>query len=90
MVTLTPLQKEKKKKKLSQYLEVHISEMPGTIYLKFGMWGTDIGGHLHSKNCLVSYKHHIYAKIALLFFLPIYSLVWRTGFLGHTTHYRVF
>jgi len=34
-------------KKLSQFLKVHISEMPGTIYLKFGMWGTDGGGHLH-------------------------------------------
>jgi len=31
MVTLTPLQKEKKTKKLSQFLEVHISETPGTI-----------------------------------------------------------
>jgi len=49
VVTLTPLQKEKKTKKLSQFLEVHISEMPGTILLKFGMWGTDGGGHHHSK-----------------------------------------
>jgi len=36
----------KRKKKLSQFLEVHISEMPGK---KFGMWGTDSGRHLHSK-----------------------------------------
>jgi len=58
MVTLTPLRKEKKTKKLSQFLEVHISETPGTIYLKFRIWGTDVGGHLHSKNCPVSYKQH--------------------------------
>jgi len=45
-------------KKLSQFLKVHISEMPGKIYLKFGMWGTDGGGHFHSKNHLVSYKQH--------------------------------
>ena len=45
-------------KNLSQLLKVHILEMPGAIYLKFGMWGTDGGGHLHSTNCLVSYKQH--------------------------------
>jgi len=47
---------KKKKKKLSQFMEVHILEMPGAIYLKFRMWGTDVGGHLHSKNCPVLYK----------------------------------
>jgi len=56
MVTLTPLQKEEKTKKLSQFLEVHISKTPGVIYLKFDMWGTDGGGHLQSKNRPVSYK----------------------------------
>jgi len=56
MVTLTPLRKgeEKKMKKLSQFLEVHISETPGMIYLNFEIWGTEVGGHLHSKNCPVS------------------------------------
>jgi len=59
MVTFTPLRKEgKKEKKLSQFLKIHISETPGTIYLKFGMWGTDGGVRLHSKNCPVSYKQH--------------------------------
>jgi len=33
--------KRKEMKKLSQFLKVYISEMPGVIYLKFGMWGTD-------------------------------------------------
>ena len=45
-------------KKLSQFLKVHISEMPGMIYLKFEMWGTNGGGHPHSKNCQVSNKQH--------------------------------
>jgi len=45
-------------KKLSQFLEIHISETPGAIYLKFGIWGTDVRGHLPSKNCPVSYKQH--------------------------------
>jgi len=40
MVILTPLQKEEKKtKKLSQFLEAHVSETPGVISLKFEMWG---------------------------------------------------
>jgi len=62
MVTFIPRrkkkQKQEKKKKLSQFLKVHISEMLGAIYLKFEMRGTDIGGHLHSKNHPVSYKQH--------------------------------
>jgi len=38
MVTLTPLRKgeeKKKTKKLNIFLKVHISETPGTIFLKF-------------------------------------------------------
>ena len=50
MVTFIPLRKEEKMKELSQFLKVHISEIPGAIKLKFGMWGTDGGGNLHSKN----------------------------------------
>jgi len=45
-------------KKLSQFSEVYISEIPGVIWLKFGMWGTDGGGYLHSKNRPVLYKQH--------------------------------
>jgi len=45
MVTLTPSRKEeRKKKKLSQFLEVHISDTPGTIYLKFGIWVLKLEG----------------------------------------------
>ena len=41
MVTLTPLQNEEKTEETKPVLEVHISEMPGVICLKFGIWGTD-------------------------------------------------
>jgi len=58
MVTFTQKQKEKKSKKLSQFLKVNISEMSGVIKLKFGMWGTDGEGHLHSKHRPALYKQH--------------------------------
>ena len=45
---------EKKHKELSQIVMSHISGMLKVIFLKFGLWNTDIGGHVHSKNCLVS------------------------------------
>jgi len=48
--------KRKKMKKLNQFLKTYFSEIPGAIYLKFETWGTDSGGHLHSKNRLVLYK----------------------------------
>ena len=56
MVTLAPLRKGEEKNE--ETLEVHISETPDAIYLKFGIWGTEIGGHFHSKNRPVSYKQH--------------------------------
>ena len=81
-------------KKLSQVLKLHISGMLETILLKFGMWSTEVGGNVHSKNRLVSQgstELRIYggAKIAFSFFLSIYSLVLHASFLGHTTHYCV-
>ena len=45
-------------KKLSQFLKSHISGMPEVISLKFGMWSTEVGGHVHSKNRLVSSRQH--------------------------------
>jgi len=56
--TFTKRKKKKKTKKLSQFLEVHISKTPSTIHLKIEMWGTDGGGRLHSKNRLVSCKKY--------------------------------
>jgi len=53
MVTFIPWQKEEKTKKLSQFLKAHILKTPGTISLKYEVWGTDGGGYFHSKNNLV-------------------------------------
>ena len=106
MVALTPLRKEEKNKrkitkKLSQFLEVHTSETPVAISLKFGMWGTDSGGHLHNKNRPVSYKQHevtytrkshycsIRKNCIIVLHVNILTGVARASFLGCTTHYRV-
>jgi len=78
--TLTKIRK-KKKEKLSQFLKLYILETPGVIYMKFGMWGTDGGGHLHSKNHPVSYKLRIRENCIIV--LPVNILmVWHTSFLG--------
>ena len=37
---------------LSQFLKSHISGTLETISLKFGMLSTEVGGSVHSKNCL--------------------------------------
>ena len=49
---------KKKTKKLSQYLKLHISGMFEAISLKFGMWSTEVGGRVHSKNPFVSLRQH--------------------------------
>ena len=49
---------KKKTKKLSQFLKSHISGMPEAISLKFGMWSTEVGGSIHSKNRLFSSRYH--------------------------------
>ena len=45
-------------KKQSQFLKSHISGMLEVILLKFGMWCTEVGGRVHSKNRLVSSRQH--------------------------------
>ena len=45
---------KEKKSKLSQLLKSQISGTPEAISLKFGMWDTEVGRHVHSKNRLVS------------------------------------
>ena len=78
MVTFTPRQKEeekkKKTKKLSQFLKVHILLMPGTIYLKIGVWSTD------GSTAKIARFHISCTK-------SFYLWMWFTGFLGCTTHY---
>ena len=50
--------KKTKTKKLSQFFKSHISGTLEAISLKFGMWSTEVGGHVHGKNRLVSSRLH--------------------------------
>ena len=54
MCEKTKKNRKKKTKKLSQFLKLHISEMLEAILLKFEMWSAEVGGHVHSKNRLIS------------------------------------
>ena len=60
---------EKKTKKLSQFLKLHISGIIEAISLKFGMWSAEGGGNLHSKMCLVSLRQHRAMEVRKLRFL---------------------
>ena len=61
--------KKKKMKKLSQFLKLHILGMLEAISLKFGMWSADVGGHVNSKNRLVSSRQHRAMEVRKLHFL---------------------
>ena len=49
MAVFVSMREIRGKKKLSQFLKSDISGMLVAILLKFGVWTTDIGGHVHSK-----------------------------------------
>ena len=59
----------KKMKKLSQFLKSHISGTPEAISLKFGMWSTEDGGRVHSKNRLLSLRQHRATEVRKFRFL---------------------
>ena len=61
--------RRKKMKKLSQFLKSHISGMREAISLKFRMWSAAVGGHVHSKNGLVSSRKHRATEVRKLRFL---------------------
>ena len=61
--------RRKKMKKLSKYLKSHISGTPEAISFKFGMWSTEVGGSVHSKNRLVSSRQHRATEVRKLRFL---------------------
>ena len=61
--------RRKKTKKLSQFLKSHISGTREAISLKFGMWSAVVGGHVHSKNRLVSSRKHRATEVRKLRFL---------------------
>ena len=63
------IRRKKKTKKLSQFLKSHISGMREAISLKFGMWSAAVGGHVHSKNRLVSSRKHRATEVRKLRFL---------------------
>ena len=52
------IRRKKNLKKLSQFLKSHISGTREALSLKFGMWSAAFGGHVHSKNRLVSSRKH--------------------------------
>ena len=49
---------EEEKTTVSQFVKSHISGTLEAISLKFGMWSTEVGGSVHSKNRLVSSRQH--------------------------------
>ena len=61
--------RRKKTKKLSQFLKSHISGTREAISLKFGTWSAAVGGHVHSKNRLVSSRKHRATEVRKLRFL---------------------
>ena len=61
-------ERRKKIKKLSQCLKSHISGTLEAISRKFGMWSTDVGGSVHSKNRLVSSRQHRATEVRKLSF----------------------
>ena len=65
-------QEEEKTKKLSQFLKSNISGTRVAISLKFVMWSAEVGGHVHSKNRLISSRQHRATEVRkLYFFLPV-------------------
>ena len=83
--------REKKPKKVSQFLKSHISGMLKAISLKFGMRSTEVGGRVHSKNRLFC-KDSIElwrCKNRVFFSSCQYTHGVAHWLLGHTTHCRV-
>ena len=63
------IRRKKNPKKLSQLLKSHISGTREAISLKLGMWSAEVGGHVHSKNRLVSSRKHRATEVRKLRFL---------------------
>ena len=63
--------RRKKVKKLSQFVKSHISGTREAISLKFGMWSTEVGGHVHRKNRLVSSRQHRVTEVRKLHFRSV-------------------
>ena len=65
-------EKRKKNKKKNEetkpIFEVAYLGNARAISLKFGMWSTEVGGPVHSKNCLVSSRQHRATEMRKLHF----------------------
>ena len=55
-------------KKNEETKQLHISGTLEAISLKYGMWSTEVGGHVHSKNRLVSSRQHRATEVRKLHF----------------------
>ena len=66
--------KKKNTKKLSQLLKSHILGTLEAISLKFGMWSTEVGGNVHSKNRLVSSRQHRATEVRKLRSITAYRV----------------
>ena len=60
------IEKDEETKKV--FFKSHISGTLQAISLKFGMWSTEIGGHVHSKNRFVSSRKHRTIEVRKLCF----------------------
>ena len=61
--------RRKKNEETEPILKSHISGTREAISLKFGKWSAAVGGHVHSKNRLVSSRKHRATAVRKLRFL---------------------
>ena len=61
--------KKKKNEETEPILKSHILGTRKAISLQFGMWSAAVGGHVHSKNRLVSSRKHRAKEVRKLCFL---------------------
>ena len=61
--------RRKKNEETKPIFKLHISGMREVILLKFGMWSAEVGGHVHTKNHLVSSRKHRATEVRKLHFL---------------------
>ena len=60
--------RRKKNEETKPIFEVVYPGTPEAISLKFGMWGTDVGGCIHSKSHLVLSRQHRTTEVRKLHF----------------------
>ena len=58
----------RKEEETKQSFEVAYLGIAEAILLKFGMWSTEVGGRVHSKNCLISSRQHRATEVRKLRF----------------------